>query len=263
MTHYRISRSVHGPWMIPENDTFEGRAFYAAKTVSDGRKRYLTGWIPTKKGSTDNGKWEWAGNLAAHELFQETDGTLSVKVNRSMMDVFQRKLAFSSVRNIGIVKKRDTGYWMDAENGFAGICFDEMPENGYLEGKFKFSRGTSSFGIQLHTDEDLNRGYCYRFEPLYQRVVFDLWPRHNLSEPVIPNDFEDDRPFDCGLERPIVLSPDEEVSFVLLIDRDICTLYINGTVALTVRCCHFDNKKWGFFVNGGVLEVTGVQCKRP
>ena len=43
-THYRMSRSINGPWIRPERDTFDGRAFYAAKTGSDGLRRYAYGW---------------------------------------------------------------------------------------------------------------------------------------------------------------------------------------------------------------------------
>ena len=37
-TIYRMSRSCHGPWKRPKTDSFDGRAFYAAKK--------LRGWKP-------------------------------------------------------------------------------------------------------------------------------------------------------------------------------------------------------------------------
>jgi beta-fructofuranosidase len=42
-TFYRMSKSLHGPWVAPKEDTFDGRAYYAAKTVSDGTRRYAFG----------------------------------------------------------------------------------------------------------------------------------------------------------------------------------------------------------------------------
>ena len=44
-THYRIAKSLDGPWMIPEDDVFDTRADYAIKTASDGEHRYAFGWI--------------------------------------------------------------------------------------------------------------------------------------------------------------------------------------------------------------------------
>lgn len=40
-TYYRMSRSPEGPWIRQKRDTFDGRAFYAAKTGSDGVNRYV------------------------------------------------------------------------------------------------------------------------------------------------------------------------------------------------------------------------------
>lgn len=51
-TYYRMARSPLGPWVRPAIDTFDSRAFYAAKTGSDGHDRYLFGWIPTRGENT-------------------------------------------------------------------------------------------------------------------------------------------------------------------------------------------------------------------
>ena len=45
-TRYRMSRSLKGPWLTPKNDYFDGRAFYAAKTASDGEAT-----VPVRLGS--------------------------------------------------------------------------------------------------------------------------------------------------------------------------------------------------------------------
>ena len=61
--------------VAPENDTFDNRAFYAAKTASDGRRRFVFGWNPTRAESRDFQPWHWGGNLVVHEVVQEADGT--------------------------------------------------------------------------------------------------------------------------------------------------------------------------------------------
>ena len=56
LTRYRMSRSPSGPWITPPVDSFDGRAFYAAKTASDNKgHRFLFGWNPTRLGETDQG----------------------------------------------------------------------------------------------------------------------------------------------------------------------------------------------------------------
>ena len=37
VTRYRMARSLAGPWLAPAEDTFDGRAFYAAKTAERWR----------------------------------------------------------------------------------------------------------------------------------------------------------------------------------------------------------------------------------
>ena len=84
-TLYRKSRSLNGPWETPEIDTFDTRAFYAAKTGTDGVHRYVYGWNPTRENNEhhfdplgydgkDCNTWDWGGNLIVHELWQDENG---------------------------------------------------------------------------------------------------------------------------------------------------------------------------------------------
>ncbi len=66
-TRYRMSRSLQGPWLTPNQDTFDGHAFYAAKMASDGKNRYIFGWNPTRSENKDSGNWNWGG---CHIIFQ-------------------------------------------------------------------------------------------------------------------------------------------------------------------------------------------------
>ncbi|HMN30863.1 MAG TPA: family 43 glycosylhydrolase, partial [Caldilineaceae bacterium] len=49
VTHYRMSRSLQGPWLAPANDAFDGRGYYAAKSAGDGERRFLFGWLATRE----------------------------------------------------------------------------------------------------------------------------------------------------------------------------------------------------------------------
>ena len=63
VTHYCTSDTLAGPWLAPTNDRFDGGAYCAAKTASDGVRRFAFGWVPTYEGETDGGKWEWGGRI--------------------------------------------------------------------------------------------------------------------------------------------------------------------------------------------------------
>ena len=65
-----MSRSLKGPWIAPENDTFDGRAYYAAKTAFDGKRRFAFGWLATREDRKDYNSWNWGGNLVVHEVVE-------------------------------------------------------------------------------------------------------------------------------------------------------------------------------------------------
>ena len=50
VTHHRQSPSLSGPWLAPGDDAFDTRAFYAAKTATDGDRRFLFGWLVDARG---------------------------------------------------------------------------------------------------------------------------------------------------------------------------------------------------------------------
>ncbi|MFQ9639554.1 MAG: beta-fructofuranosidase, partial [Eisenbergiella sp.] len=68
-TRYRVADSFDGPWEVPEqDDMFDGREFYAAKSVTDGNKRYMVGWESIREDCRDSGRDLWGGNLLVHDL---------------------------------------------------------------------------------------------------------------------------------------------------------------------------------------------------
>ena len=89
-----MSRTSRGPWLTPPEDTFDGRAFYAAKTATDGQKRYAFGWNPTRTenifnwnppgyAGRDFNTWDWGGTLIVHEI---------VPVSYTHLDVYKRQV---------------------------------------------------------------------------------------------------------------------------------------------------------------------------
>lgn len=73
VVHYRIAQTATGDFKKPSGlDHVDGQGFYAGRLVTNGQQLYLTGWIPTKENHRDGDAYNWAGNLATHQL--EVDG---------------------------------------------------------------------------------------------------------------------------------------------------------------------------------------------
>ena len=87
-TRYRMSRSINGPWITPADDSFDGRAYYAARTAFDGERRVLFGWVPTRDEGGDPSSYLWGGTFMPLEIVQRADGTLGTKLPDSMLGAF-------------------------------------------------------------------------------------------------------------------------------------------------------------------------------
>lgn len=76
VVHYRVADSLEGPFEKPERglDHVDGAGFYAGRLETDGENLYLVGWIPTKDEHDDRFNYNWAGNLAVHQLRTSENG---------------------------------------------------------------------------------------------------------------------------------------------------------------------------------------------
>lgn len=77
ITRYRHAASSSGPWLAAAPDTLDSHQVCAAKSLSDGQRRLLFGWVPTKEGDSDGGARQWGGHMAIPRLLAaQPDGAL-------------------------------------------------------------------------------------------------------------------------------------------------------------------------------------------
>jgi beta-fructofuranosidase len=247
VTHYRMSRSLQGPWQAPENDTFDGRAYYAAKSASDGRRRFLFGWAATREGEKDSGPWQWGGNLVVHELRQEADGTLCVAVPESVDQAFGRPAPFQLQSGLSRCEIDRDQVRIAAPEGFGCAVAGELPDRCKIEARISLDTGTRGGGLMLRCSDDLEAAYYVRLEPGRNRLVFDSWPRPG------------DRPFAVELERPLDISAGQPISLQLFVDGSVCVVYAAGRVAMSTRLYDRHSGQWGAFVNEGAGSFEGLR----
>lgn len=237
-TVYRMSRSLSGPWSAPVDDAFDGRAYYAARSASDGEHRYLFGWVATKEGDDDLGAWQWGGTLVVHEVFQRPDGSLGVRVPPTVRARFgdERRLA-----------PPDAPVELRADDGLAEALLGKADHDPFrLELRVRFAPGTRSFAIRLFEDDTTGDGYAFTFLTQENRLLFDRRPNYPWYR-------YDNR----GLERPITLAADREYTIEVVVDDTIATLYVDG-VALNVRAYERPGSSIGVQVVDGGLDVLGA-----
>lgn len=252
-TRYRISDGPFGPWRMPAEDTVDGRALYAAKTVEVGGRRYFVGWIPTRKGDRDDGEWQWAGHLAAHEATQLADGSLAFGPPRALAAGFDqpREIAFEPV--VGDWEIRDGDLAASAPDGLAVAVAPEAPDRFLLEATVDIAPGTVECGVVLRSSADGERGYLIRLEPRRGRLVFDRWPRRLTGSEQWQ--VSGDVPFAVELERAVELAPGPH-RLRIFVDGTACVTYVDDRVAMSARMYDQRTGGIGLFVGEGEAAFT-------
>jgi beta-fructofuranosidase len=245
VTHYRMSRSLQGPWLCPPNDTFDSRAYYAAKTASEGNHRFIFGWLPTRQDEKDDSCWHWGGNLVVHEVIQQPDGTLGVRVPETVPKQFQKNVNLNphiimgnwNIQNNEIVSQKEPGH-------LSALLMGEMPEDCMIETTISFDNNTANCGLLLRCDSEMEKYYQVRLDVHNQRMVMDRWPRGG------------DVPF--ILERPLKMVAGKEVHLRLIIAGTCLVIYANDQIALSCRMYEHRQGSLGLFSSEGCSKFKNI-----
>jgi beta-fructofuranosidase len=253
VTRYRMARSVTGPWITPNVDTFDGRAFYAAKTAEGDGHRFLFGWNPSQTGQQDYADWNWGGNLVVHEVTQRADGTLATRLPASVKQYFAnpQPVRFDPAAEPQRPPAGAGQVVLDAPGSFRYMSAGGLPETALLEATAVFTESTKGLGVMLRASADGEAGYYVRVEPRRGRLVFDAWPRPG------------DRPSMLELERPIAVRPGQPVQLTVYVDGTICEVYLDHQAAMSARMYNHPAGHWGLFVSEGGASFSDVRLSTP
>lgn len=232
VTRYRTAPTLAGPWTAPDDDELDGLGLYAAKTVSDGDRRYLVGWCPNYTAGKDGATWLWGGDLVMHELTPAADGRLLVhSVERARDALIARADApaatFDAVR-------------VASAHGYSTRSLGAQPHAGVVDLTLTPAHGTKVFGVELRTDDDRRHGYSVCFEPALRRVRIDRLDRFGANAP-----------FDV---RPFVLENDD-VTLSIEFDGEVTRVYVDGEKAITFRGYDLTGDQLAVFVEEGAVDV--------
>ncbi|HYF94867.1 MAG TPA: glycoside hydrolase family 32 protein [Symbiobacteriaceae bacterium] len=240
-TFYRRSRSITGPWETPPVDTFDGSAFYAAKTAGAGGRRFLFGWTGTRKGDTDAGVMQWGGHGLVREIWQDADGYLWPRC-------VPERLALGSPLPAPVWTPQ-LGQWSGAAGGHGadlavahrwGLAYATAPapRNCLLRCRFTPVGPTQRFGLYLRTDEQLCAGYQVTVEPGRNRVSLTGFGPQDTS-PVQP------------MIRPLTCTPGQSHELAVFVSGTITEVFVDGRVALANRLYDHRGPTIGLFVEEG------------
>ena len=251
-TRYLEASSQDGPWRTPVWDALEAPDVYAMKTVSDGDRRFLMGWMSSRAGDRDAGHRQWGGHLVVHELVSRADGTLGVRPVDALVDRFELAPA-SAGPTIGTWRSEGETHTFDGQ-GLGWLPLGPMPRTCLLDVTVDLSSEVDELAVVLRADAGLDHGYHLRLEPRRGRFVFDRRP-HHISIPFEP---ESDRAYvdtpDHEIERPLDVSTGQ-ADVRVIVDGDAIVAYVND-VALSTRGYDHPDGVWGVMAVGGRARIT-------
>lgn len=233
-TVYVVGDSAQGPWRRPFDDAFDGRAYYAARSASDGERRFLFGWVANKKGNLDaNTSW-WGGTLVVHEVVQREDGTLGVVPPEELFSAVMADAAPLSASSLASEGSRNTEILADAKGSSYGF-----------EAEIEVAEGTRQFTLLFNGDAETDDWYGYRIDLNENRLFFDRFPNWPWN-----------RYDNKGLERPLPEGiADRPIRLRLIVDESVAVLYVDD-IALSARINESAGSLVGIEVEDGSISLV-------
>jgi len=250
-TCYRIGETPLGPWRVGKTDSFDGVMNYAAKTISDGKNRYILGWIRTKENRKDEGKWEWAGHLSfPRQLVQDEDGTLYAKLPDQFNQLkgkqyfdFENDKDFKPI--FGNWSNNQNGLKTDSELIYGEVVFPENYEQFDATFEFKTMNETKCVGIIFQANpEDDFPGYEIAIDLKHQMLIFR---KHTKR-------------FEYYTFQNISTHQKEPLHLRVIVEKGIIEAFLNNKFSISSSFYTFSkNSNISFFVEEGSVILKKVK----
>ncbi len=272
-TVYRVARTPDGPWESRKLDSLDGRRFYAAKSATDGERRFSFAWIPFRKHHGPKRSWVWGGELGSpRELISLPDGTLTCRLPPEVAASYSSPIRHELVPQLGEWIEGD-GISCDATGSYA-YAFLAGPDRNdvMLDVIIEPGENTEAFGILIEPrgGDHLDSGHLLAIEPMKERLVFDRWPAamDPLWDSLVLNErhgIEVTQEIDSPLvERPLAFTPaDGRYHVRVLRNGSAVECFVADQVVASYRTYDTSNTAtWGLFVQEGKATFRDLAFRK-
>jgi len=209
---YRRSKSISGPWELASSDALDGCSYFAGRTVADDKgRRFLCGWICGKFDRNDRAQMGLDNGMWHHQVYQENDGSLGVKIPEPIYQAFNERRSLISHEEVLV---SPFGRKEDMLGNISGSHFmvEAIIEAG----------DANAFSINLLENKETGEAYEYKFFIPENRFMMSRTPNHGI---VPPDHFR-------GMEklyRNCQFTGKKEIHIQIIYDDTFVIAYINGT----------------------------------
>ncbi|MDR3621221.1 MAG: glycoside hydrolase family 32 protein [Paludisphaera borealis] len=239
---YTSAPSPDGPYS-PGMTPYDVGDLFVPKSLFDGKRRILWGWVRDLEGGKDRGKPLWGGTMSmAREMVPDEQGRLGTRPPAEVTAAFAR----TALDLADQPPLRDvTGDWrydgsVLASGGGDGSCRLDAPGDFLLDCTLLLDPG-AEFTLTLRQQGASEAGYPLTLRPKRGQVEV----RRGESHFALPAEFDSARP----------------ISLQVFVQDSIIECFVDGRHALTSRAYDYRQGKLGLGVTGGKAKVLGLKIK--
>ena len=181
-------------------------------------------------------------------MVQDEDGTLYVKCPDEVAASFDKEVKLERGLTFGAVDGNEYAVSV-GENGIkSAVMFGETPQNFKIELEFETTDDIGDFGVILRESDNLSRRYEVRFEPRFNRLCFDKFPRKDNTVHV-----------NVDVERYCPLKPGEKNKMIIIAEESVLEVYVNDKVAMSARMFDFKKGNFGLYTKDTKVKFGNVK----
>lgn len=240
---YTSAKSPSGPYPRDAADplfqSFDGPNLAVPKSLFDGHRRLIWGWVRDLEGNCDSGKSKWGGALSmAREIYSSPDGTqLFQRPVAEITEAFTETVLDISTHPAPI---NPVGAWSYVDGKLCGSadgsCRFKVPDDYMLQCTVRLDpAATLKIGLRQQAD---GAGYPLVVNPAKQEVSITR----------------------AGIRyaRSVALDLSRPVSIQAFVQGSIIEFFINDRYAFTLRCYDFTAGDLSLGVAGGSVEILDL-----
>lgn len=236
--YYLVADSIDGAWREVSDPQLDGNVFYAGK-VAIGDEAMLVGWAAQKTVNAGY-DYEWGGNIVAHVLTANEDGSLNLTYPKAYASYFDVEQPLLLEGEDGA--ETDSLSLIGSGGSYTAVA-EERPE-ARLSMNVTFTSDTEEFGFVFGLESDLENVVKVTVNPSAGKVKVQYGENGEMTS------------------RHLALEADTEYRVDVFSEGSCYVIYVGGA-SLTFRARNTGNKRVAVFAESGIVQFTDISYFAP
>ena len=126
--------------------------------------------------------------------------------------------------------------------------FGPLPTHCKIEMDMTAEDDIGEFGILLHADDQANRYYAAKWEPKYNRLALDKYPRQDSTVHV-----------QVDVERYCPITSGQINHVLIIMEGSVAEVYVNDQVAMSIRMFDLPAGRLGLYAHNTKVRFDNIR----